>query len=154
MADQEANGSIQGLTASTRLPLNLRRMTVGHICRLVSELGMPTSASSDELRQMIDGKVEELGKDVMNVQFVLVSNETGSEFLLEDEHGKFLTIPAFMRNAEGQGLVPSGPESEGDEIVGDVDLRKELDVMKEENQALQDHISHLEQKLVYEKIHF
>ena len=86
-----ASGSGQGLMASTRLPLNSRRMTVDHLCWLVSEFDVPTSASSNELCQMINGKLEEQGKDIMNVQVVLVSTETGSEFC-----GKFLNVLVFI----------------------------------------------------------
>ena len=57
-----------GLAEPLLLPLNSRRLTATHLHRLAAELELPTEASADELRQMIDGKLTETGRDVMNVQ--------------------------------------------------------------------------------------
>ena len=84
-----------GAVAPIRLPLNSKRLTVGHLRRLASALEVPTGASADEIRQMIDGKLSEAGLEVPNVQVILPTSEPGCEFSLEDEEGKFLTVPAI-----------------------------------------------------------
>ena len=81
-----------GVTAPIRLPLNSKRLTANHLRRLAAELEIATSASTDELRQMIDGKLSEAGRQALNVQAVLSSSQPTSEFSLEDAEGKFLTV--------------------------------------------------------------
>ena len=52
--------------------------------------------TSNKLHQMIDGKLSESGKDVLNVQVVLLGTDPSCEFALEDEEGKFLTVPSAV----------------------------------------------------------
>jgi len=51
-----------------RLPLNSKRLKRSQLERLAKALDLPTSASSDELRQLIDGKLTDQGKEARNVQ--------------------------------------------------------------------------------------
>ena len=74
MSDKPGEGeSGLGSAASIRLPLNSKRLTTNHFRCLASELEVPTTASPDEIRQMIDGKLTEAGREVLNVQVILVS---------------------------------------------------------------------------------
>ena len=73
MSILEGSESGGGLMTPIRLSLKSERLTVSHLQRLASEVGVPTGASADELRQMIDGKLAEDGKDTPNVQVVLPS---------------------------------------------------------------------------------
>ena len=84
---------------SMRMPLNSKRLKAGHLRRLAAALGVPTAASADELRQMIDGKLTEEGKEVRNVQVVLGGADPTSEFALEDEEGRFLIVLPRRRTA-------------------------------------------------------
>ena len=134
--------------AAIRLPLNSRRLTVNHLRYLAAELEVPTSASTDKIRQMIDGKLAESGKDVMNVQAVLVSAQPTCEFYLEDADGKFLTVPEAELEGDEDHTPSEHPES------GEEDTKEALDVLKEENQALLDRVSRLESQLEDEKVRF
>ena len=74
MSDEPVEGgSGLGLAVSIRLPFNSKRLTTNHLRHLASELEVPTTASPDEIRQMIDGKLTEAGREVLNVQVVLIS---------------------------------------------------------------------------------
>lgn len=103
---------------------------------------------ADELRQMIDGKLSEAGREVLNVQVVLTSAQPTCEFSLEDEEGKFLTIPAA--EPETGDDHPRSEHSESEESSS----KQEIDALKEENQTLHDRVSHLESKLEEEKRRF
>ena len=151
MSDEPGEGESRlGSAASIRLPLNSKRLTTNHLRRLASELEVPTTASPDEIRQMIDGKLTEAGREVLNVQVVLVSAQPTCEFSLEDEGGKFLTVPAAEPGAP-EDPTPSEPrEGEG----GEEELREEIEALKRENQTLHDHMSTLENKLEEEKVRF
>ena len=147
MSLQEGSESGAGLMTPIRLPLNSKRLTVSHLRRLASEVGVPTAASADELRQMIDGKLAEDGKDTPNVQVVLPSAEPNSEFYLQDEEGTFLTVPVELETSDEVELVSGQP-------IDNSDLRRELHSLKVENQALQDCVASLEQRVEDEKIRF
>ena len=151
MSGQEGSESGVRATALIRLPLNSKRLTVNHLRQLASEVSVPTGVSSDELRQMIDGKLTEEGRDTPNVQVVLLNAELGSEFFLEDEEGKFLTVAA----AELENQEDGDPtESEGEQLADDSDQGEELNTLKRENQALQNQVSDLERRLKDEKTRF
>ena len=62
------------------LPLNSRRLTITMLKQLAGALGLPRSASADELRQLISGQLEE----PMQVQVVLQKTETGVHITLRD----------------------------------------------------------------------
>ena len=117
--------------AAIRLPLNSRRLTASHLRCLAAELEVPTGASTNEICQMIDGKLAESGKDV-NVQAVLVSAQPTCEFYLEDAYGKFLTVPEAELEGDEDHTPSEHPES------GEEDTKEALDALKEENQALLD----------------
>ena len=72
-----------------RLPLNSRRLTAAQIKRPVREgsgLQLPTSASVEEVRQMIDCKLETLERHPNDVQVVI---ESSGAMALHDEGGEF-----------------------------------------------------------------
>ena len=53
-----------------RLPLNLRRLKAEQFQHLAAGLEVPTTASADDLQQMIDGKLTREGKGTQNIQVV------------------------------------------------------------------------------------
>ena len=144
-ADGESKSDV-GAAMQIRLPLNSKRLTKSHLRRLANQLDVPTGASADEIRQMIDGKLSEAGRNAMNIQVVLVTAHPDSKFSLEDEEGKFLTVQA------GDVEDDDSPQSEYSESGDDTNV--ELDSLKEENRALHDQVSHLETKLEDEKTRF
>ena len=88
------------------MPLNSRRVTRSQLRAVAEELGLPTSATGEDLAQMVSGKLTEEGRDPKNTQ-VVVSND---QLQLEDEHGVFLT--ATLTEEEEQ---QTEPEQESDD---------------------------------------
>ena len=74
------------------LPLNSRRLTAVHLQLLARRLELPMSASAEETRLIIDGKLSEIGREPWNVQVVIAEPEVGgAECLwLQDKTGVFL----------------------------------------------------------------
>lgn len=108
---------------SKTLPLASRRLTVANLRALAGALGVPTTASAEDIRLMIGGKVEELGKDQLNVEVVLDDPFPDSNFYrkvsLRDEEGVFLHVGC--EQLEGmEGMVShaqrSRSGSEGSEM--------------------------------------
>ena len=63
------------------LPLNSRRLDAWHLQQLAVLLELPRNASMDDTRQMIDGKLTEMGKQPQNVQ-VIVKETSCTEVVL------------------------------------------------------------------------
>ena len=110
----------------------------------VRAMGIPTAASEDDVRQLISSKLEEQGREPMNIQVVLKEVEGGTctymymYLSLQDEDGGYLEA------------APAPPDELPDEISGEkgsVDggsgdeesarLREALAKSEEGNTALQ-----------------
>ena len=53
------------------LPLNSKRLTTAHLRQIASALDLPTTGSADQLRQVIEGKLETDGHEAINIQVTL-----------------------------------------------------------------------------------
>ena len=67
------------------LPLNSRRLTVPLLRQLAEGLGVPTTASQDNLRSMIEGRLMEADRDPLRTQVVLREVGQGTHISLQDE---------------------------------------------------------------------
>ena len=139
--------------ASTKpFPLNSKRMKADWLQRLAKELELPTSASTDELRQMIDGKLLEIGREPPNVQVLVVTPEGGGAdaIKLRDETGIFLEAREQAAFEEPGGLrVTEGPEeSESDSVEA---LRDVLVQAKEREASLLGRLETIQRALEEEK---
>ena len=56
-------------------PLNSKRLGAAYLHRIAAELGLPTTASLEDVRQMIDGKLLEESKEPKNVQVTVGVDE-------------------------------------------------------------------------------
>ena len=59
-----------GLPRGCLYPLNSKRLVAVHLKQLAETLRLPTTGAPDEIRQMIDGKLQET-REVGNVQVVV-----------------------------------------------------------------------------------
>ena len=79
-------------------PLNSKRLAAPHLQSIANALGFPKlSSSTDELRQMINGKLADLDREYQSVQ-VLVLEESIVQICLYvwDASGIFNSIPAIL----------------------------------------------------------
>ena len=83
---------------------------------LAGALGVPTTASANDIRLMIGDKVEEMGKDQQNVEVVLddpvPDANQYSRLSLHDEEGVFLNCELLAHG--GADPRPSEPDSDQD----------------------------------------
>ena len=79
---------------------------------------------------------------------ILSSAQPTCEFSLEDEEGKFLTVPSAEPGTDDDH-PPLEPSESGEEHSD-----QKIDALKAENQTLHDRVSHLESKLEEEKMRF
>ncbi len=125
-------GASGGHRTRLPIPLNSKRLTAAHLKRLATALDVPTTAAGDEVRQMVEGKLTDQGREPRNVQVVLGTTPLDA-FVLQDADGTFLTVDA--EEAPDEESQESDLESEDPD--GDVRaLRTELETMRAENEGL------------------
>ena len=116
------------------LPLNSRRLTITMLKQLAGALGLPRSASADELRQLISGQLEGMDKEPMQVQVVLQKTEAGVHITLRDLEGVFLEARQPAVEESDQVREEHGDEDDKE----DAEAGKEIETMREEIETLQE----------------
>ena len=53
------------------LPLNSKRLKVLHLRQMAASMTLPTTGSANELRQMIEGRLADMGTDPRHVQVLV-----------------------------------------------------------------------------------
>lgn len=87
------------------LPLNSRRLVAEHVKAIATSMGLSTRASTDEVRQMVDGRLSEDGREPRNVQVVVQEPREGTDseivvhLFLVDETGVFEEIVVEREHA-------------------------------------------------------
>ena len=105
------------------LPLSSKRLTAVHVRQLAQTIELPTTTSPTDIRQMIKGKLTEMGHKPPTVQ-VIVQREIGgaqAHLYLQDESGVFLDLePAPEPHPHGtaeESDKDTPEEEEGPEVV-------------------------------------
>ena len=92
-AAMSSEGEEHVLPRGKVLPLNSRWLMTAHVRALAEKLGLPTRAATEELRQLIEGKLADMGREPKNVQVILKEPEEGTEeemfLFLVDADGVF-----------------------------------------------------------------
>ena len=137
------------------VPLNSKRLTAAYLRRLAGALEIPTSASSEELRQLIAGKLEEMEREPMNVQVGLRKTDRGVHLTLRDVDGIILEVdpspPEAGTEREHATSEEEEEESNPPTEEGVDSLREALRQAKEESEAYQSKVNQLQEELVKEK---
>ena len=99
-ATGEVGSGSRELPRGRVLPLNSKRLTSAHLKQLAEKLELPTTGSADQIRQLIEGKLQE-DREVSNVQ-VVVQESTYRELVLSliDEDGVFLETDPATKSEE------------------------------------------------------
>ena len=129
------------------LPLNSKRLKVLHVKQIAASMTLPTTGSADEIRQMIEGRLADMGRNPRHVQ-VLVPEDESAHLQLQDADGVFLDV-APGEGEHSRGTSPEGSErGEEDEIT---QLRSALHEAQSLNKTLQDELSSLKSQLENEQ---
>ena len=143
----EAPPTQPGPQLSRPLPLNSKRLTGAVLRQIARGLGVPGTASADEVRQVVEGKLGELGRDPRNTQVCWVEVEDGLKVTLKDADGVFLEV-----EPEESGAQEEEEEEQVEVEAGDVDaLRQELEEVKAARASLEAELTTLRQKYEREK---
>lgn len=91
--------------------VNSRRLRQVHLQVVAEMLDLPTKASSDELRQLIEGRLDGLGREPRNVQIFLTQEESSFTIRLADGDG------IFSSATKARGLSKDGQDQESEDLV-------------------------------------
>ena len=128
------------------LPLNSKRLKVLHVKRIAASMTLPTIGSADEIRQMIEGRLADMGRNPRHVQ-VLVPEDESAPLQLQDADGVFLDVVPG-EDEHSRGTSPEGSERGEDEVA---QLRSALHEAQSLNKALQEEVSSLKSQLENEQ---
>ena len=104
------------------VPLNSKRFTVTHLRIIAKAMDLPTTASTDEVHQVVEGALSYRGKEPQNIQVAIGKDGV---ITLQDEDGPFLTI----EEPEGQIESVEADDSEAETTAaGDRTVIEEDDV--------------------------
>ena len=79
-------------SATKQLPLNSKSLTASNVKRIARALDVPSEATLDEVRLLIEGKVQELGHEPSNTQVMVEETVRGTKLTLLDHGGVFVTV--------------------------------------------------------------
>ena len=124
------------LTSGRTLPLNLRRLTAPLVKQLARSLEVPTTGPLSDVRQLVEGKIEEMGHDPRNTQIVVYDGPCGPSLSLRDADGVFQEVePTDSEGVEGGGGATS--QNSGDE-GGPQEAERELEALRTELAAVKE----------------
>ena len=110
---------VQVRTAGRPFPLNSKRLTSVYVATIARAMELPTKGSVAETRQMIEGKLSDIGREPANVQVVIEGGQDGAEHVsLVDVSGVFLGPEPILfprEDASTGGGAETHEESEEDE---------------------------------------
>ena len=174
--EREESHVDSGIPEGRVLPLNSRRLVAEYVKAIAMNMGLPTRASTDEVRQMVEGKLSENGHEPHNVQVVIQEPEEGTEsehlvhLFLVDEAGVFKEIETEREHvrreatdssataahaplgAEGPGERTSEPEEREEEELDELQQKTaELEAVTHQLSGAVAKIGHLKRELQHEK---
>ena len=77
-------------------PLNSKKLVADQLHRLAGMLGLPSSSTGSSTRQLIEGKLLQMGKEPRNVQVIL--SDEGRRLYLVNDDGVIIVEPKHMSN--------------------------------------------------------
>lgn len=152
--------------------MNSKRLMAAYIKAIARNMELPTNASTDEVRQLIEGKLEEEGREPRNVQVIVQEPLEGTRdaareyarLFLVDETGVFreveVSAPVTTETAEMTSLSQAdGLEEEPEDISLELEQRTaeleaanlQLEEAADTIKSKQSEIERLEKELRQEK---
>jgi len=95
LLEQTGDTTGEGIPTGTAYHLNSKRLKTFHLRRIAATLGVVESASAEDTRTIIEGKLCEMGKDPTDVQVIIQGTGDGT-FYLVDYQGVILTVNALQ----------------------------------------------------------
>ena len=142
----QSRGPLQ-LVGGKPLPLNSRRLTAPVLKQLAGALDLPSTAPLDDVRQMIEGKLLEMGREPRNTQVLLQEAARGVHVSLQDVDGIFLEAEPPVRAESPNGGSEQG-EGLGEPGADDTEpLRQALHEAECEKHALQQEVRAMREEL-------
>ena len=92
LASQRESGEEEWPPQGQAFALNSRRLTSSRLKRIGESIGVSTEASVSEIRQMIEGKLQDMGHEPCNVQVIVQGEGEHAVLYLVDDNGTIRKI--------------------------------------------------------------
>ena len=104
------------IARGTVMPMNSKCLMKTYLSRIAEKLKLPTKASAEETRQIIEGKLLEMGREPRNVQIELELRE--KEFIfLRDVDRVFLEVEPHVQEPMKSGSGSESGEGEPETVA-------------------------------------
>ena len=120
-----------------------------YLRRVADELGLPSNATATDLRQIVEGKLREMGHEPGNLQVAVEESPTVETLQLLNAYGPIIEVrhdkpPQDLEeetdhSAQSHSSLPS---SEADQ-----ELLEQVQTLREERDELQEQVTQLQEKL-------
>ena len=107
------------------IPLNSKKLTTKRLQAIAAGLELPASATTEDLRLLIEGKITDRGQNPSNIQ-VTIADEDSSTLHLVDENGCFLTVTVPEEIGNATECSPPASDGEDDDRQQVARLRAKL----------------------------
>ena len=152
-----ARQSVQGHTQHSRtnlpFPLNSRRMKAVYLRRVADKLGLPSNATANDLRQIVEGKLREMGHEPGNLQVAVEESPTTETLQLLNAYGPIVTVRYDKPLQALKEEIDHRPQSRSSlsSVEADQVLLEQVQTLREERDELQEEVTQLQGKLEVEK---
>ena len=122
----EPIGGEARIARGTVMSMNSKRLTKTYLFRIAEKLELPTKASAEKTRQIIEGKLLEMGREPHNVQIELELREEKECHLAERRQWGVLEVEPHVQETLWSG---SGSES-GEGEPGTAETAAEIETLQ------------------------
>ena len=134
----------------TVMPMNSKRLMKTYLSRINEKLELPAKASTEEMRQIIEGKLWEMGKKPHNVQVEVAVREQGEFIFLRDVDEVFLEVRPHVVVLRKDHSAPESSKEQvtkGETPDDSESLCTALAKAQSQNEALADEVKRLREEL-------
>ena len=91
-ARQSVQGHTQHSTTNLPFPLNSRCMKAVYLRRVAEKLGLPSNTTANDLRQIVESKLREMGHEPGDLQVAVEESPTTETLRLLNAYGPIITV--------------------------------------------------------------
>ena len=106
--DEASETADAGMPRGKRLPLNSRRLTAAHLKQIATAMELPVTGSTDQLRQLIEGKLQTEGHETTNILVVVEETSLVEMKKVQKPSDASAKVPLVrVRSVQSVRILPS-----------------------------------------------
>ena len=128
-------------------------MKAVYLRRVADKLGLPSNATANDLRQIVEGKLREMGHEPGNLQVAVEESPTMETLQLLNAYGPIIEVrhDKPLEDLEEETDHRSQSNSSLSSVEADQELLEQVQTLREERDELQEQVTQLQGSLEVEK---